>query len=263
MNIYRQELRMLTSSAVYWTLGMLFCLLLFMMIYPPVAADVRGLEAILANFPPELLKALGISSLNLARVLEFYAFIFLYILLIGAVFAMKSGLSVLSEETRSKTADFLLTKPISRVVILNAKISAVFTALLLQSLLFILCSYLIVRVYGSFSRSLFLLIAVSLIQLQLFFTALGLFLAALVRRLRAVLPLALGVVFGFFLIQMINQSVNEASLAYFTPFACFEPASLIQRGGYNPNLVIWNLLISIVFITMSYIVYRHRDFATP
>ncbi|MEQ8175061.1 MAG: ABC transporter permease subunit [Syntrophomonadaceae bacterium] len=261
MNIYRQELRMLTPSAIYWFLGMLFCLLLFMLIYPPVAADVQGLEAVLANFPLEMRKALGLSSLNLARVLEFYAFIFLYILLIGAVFAMKSGLAVLSEEARSKTADFLLSKPVSRSVIVTAKWGAVLTALLMQSILFILFSYMIVRVYGSFSRSLFLLITFSLIQMQLFFSALGLFLAALVHRMRSVLPLALGIVFGFFLVQIINQSVGEPALGYMTPFAYFDPATIVQNGAYNPTLVIINLSISAVLVIAGYKTYHKKDFA--
>lgn len=261
MNIYRQELRMLAPSAIYWSLGMLLCLLLFMLIYPPVAADVQGLESVLANFPLELRKALGLSSLNLGRLQEFYAFIFLYILLIGAVFAMKSGLAVLSEEARSKTVDFLLSKPVSRSIILIAKFLAVCTALLLQSIVFILFSFMIVRLYGSFSQSLFLLITFSLIQMQLFFSALGLFLAAKVRRIRSVLPLALGIVFGFFLIQVINQSVGEPGLVYITPFAYFDPASIIQNGGYQTTLVIINLSISAVLVTAGYMAYRKKDFA--
>lgn len=261
MNIYRQELKMLTASAVYWTLGMLVCLLLFMLVYPPVAADVRGLNAVLANFPPELLNALGLSRLNLAQVIDFYAFIFLYILLIGAVFAMKSGLAVISEEVRSKTADFLLSKPVSRCAVITTKFLAVFTALLLQSVLFIFLSYVVVRIYGSFSRSLFLYITFSLLQMQLFFSALGLFLAALVRRMPSVLPLALGIVFAFFLIQMINQSVGEPGLVYMTPFAYFDPAAILKNEGYNLNLVVTNLLISAALIIAGYISYHKKDFA--
>lgn len=260
MNIFWQEIRMLRPSIAYWTVGMLLLMLMFMLVYPPVAADVEGLEAILANFPPEMLRALGLSSLNLSRILDFYAFVFLYILLIGAVFAMKSGLAVLSEETRSKTADFLLTKPVSRSAIVIAKTLAVLAALLLQSLLFITFSYMIVRIYGSFSRSLFLLIAFSLVQIQLFFTALGLFIAALVRRIRSVLPLALGLVFSFYLIHMINQSVGEASLNYITPFAYFDPALIIESGGYNTTLVALNLLVSAALAVIAYIAYLHRDF---
>lgn len=261
MNIYRQELRMLLPSAIYWTLGMFFCLLLFMLVYPPVAADVQGLEAVLANFPPELLQALGLSGLNLARVLEFYAFVFLYILLIGAVFAMKSGLTALSEESRSKTADFLLTKPVSRSAIVMAKCLAVCTALLLQNILFILFSYMMVRIYGSFSVRLFLLIAFSLLQMQLFFSALGLFLAALAGRMRSVLPLALGIVLAFFLLQTINQSVNEPGLVYITPFAYFDPAIIVQNDGYNKTLLILNLSVSIALISAGYLAYRRKDFA--
>lgn len=261
MNIYRQELKVLALPMVYWTLGMLFFVLLFMLVYPPVAADVRGFEAILANFPPELRKALGVTTLNLARLLDFFAFIFVYILLIGAVFAMKSGLMVLSEEGRSKTADFLLSKPVSRPVIVTAKITAVFSHLLLQSALLILFSYFIIQSYGTFSLRLFLFMVFSLIQIQLIFASLGFFLAALLRRIKSVLPVALGVVFAFFLMQMINQSVNDPWLAYFTPFAYFDPASIIMSEGYHPSMLVVNLLLSTLLISLSYFVYRKKDFA--
>lgn len=261
MNVYRQELRTLTVSAACWTLGMLVCLLLFMLVYPPIAADVRGLEAVLANFPPELRKALGLSSLNLARLLEYYAFIFLYILLIGAVFAIKSGLAVLSEEARLKTVDFLLSKPVSRSAVLAAKTLAVFTMLLMQNIVLVFSSYVILSIYGSFSYRLFLFIALSLFQMQLFFAVLGLFLASVIHRLKSVLPLALGIVFVFFLIHVINQSVGEASLVYITPFAYFDPALVIQNAGYNIVLVALNLFLSIILLTAGHLAYRNRDFA--
>ena len=45
---------------------------------------------------------------------------------------MNLGIGIISKEVRDKTADFLLTKPVSRVTILVAKMMAAFTCIVLH-----------------------------------------------------------------------------------------------------------------------------------
>lgn len=246
---------------LYWTAAILIFVLLFMFIYPAISEDVAVLESILSNFPIELRKALGITALDLSNVLGFYGFIFEYVLLVGSVYAMVSGLTVLSEEVRTKTADFLMSKPVSRTTIYNAKALSVMTNLILQNLLLIILSYLIVRGFAQapLNSAAFALLSGSLIQVQLFFAAVGLLLSVLLRRIKTVLPVALGVVFAFFVLRMIQQSLGDPKLAYMTPFAYFDVAAIIRTASYDKALLLLNAVLVIVMTTVGYVVFRRQD----
>ena len=66
--------------------------------------------------------------------LGFFANIFPFITLIGAIQAAIMGISILSKEPIAKTTDFLLSKPKSRTVIYWQKVTAYATLLLLTEL---------------------------------------------------------------------------------------------------------------------------------
>ncbi|WP_054697012.1 ABC transporter permease subunit [Syntrophomonas palmitatica] len=153
----------------------------------------------------------------------------MFILLVSSVYALKSGMSALSEEIRVKTADFLLSKPVSRNAIVTAKGLSVLTLLGLQTVLYFFGALIIVQVIAAqpFNKSVFVLINLSLFLVGLFFAGLGLFLSVVIRKIKNVLPLALGIVFGFAVLQMLNQSLTDPVLAYFTPFAYFDIARII------------------------------------
>lgn len=261
MNIFVREVKNSAASMIYWTLAMIFFIFMFMLMYPSLSQETAILEKVFDSFPVELRRALGISMLNLSSLLGFYGFIFIYVLLIGSIYAMKSGISILSEELRSRTADFLLVKPVSRTTIVSAKALTVLFHLVVQNILFMLFSFLIVRSYNNASLhgTTFLLINLSLFQVQLFFAALGLFLAVIMKRIKTVLPITLGVVFGFFVIQMINQSLNDPKLAYITPFSYFDVARIIQNAGYDLSFLSINLLLVFLWTVLTYFIYLKKD----
>lgn len=261
MNIFYHESKSGALSMLYWTAGMLFFVFMFMFMYPPISKDVSVIESILSNFPLELRRALGFTTLNLSQILGFYGFIFVYVLLIGSIYAMKSGLAVLSEEIRSRTTDFLLAKPVSRASIVSAKILSVLTLVIVQNVLFMFISFIVVNAYqaSDFNATTLALINLSLFQVQLFFIATGLFLSVIIKKIKTVLPLALGIVFGFFVIQMINQSLNDPKLAYITPFAYFDVADIIRTVSYDTSFQMINWIIILLLTALTYIIYQRKD----
>lgn len=61
-------------------------------------------------------------------------------LLVGAIYALKSSLSSLSEEIRARTADFLFVKPVDRSRVITAKLAAVLVNLVVFNLTTLLTS---------------------------------------------------------------------------------------------------------------------------
>lgn len=261
MNIYIQELKMSVKSMVYWTIGMVAVLILYMSMFPSLSKEAATMQRVLSSFPPEIIKALGISAFDLSSLMGYYGYLFTYILLIASIYAMKSGISVLSEEVRAKTADFLLVKPISRIAIVNAKLMSVLTNILIQNIFYGIAAFIVLNIISeqSFDKNILMVINFSILMVQLFFIALGLLLSVLMKRIKTVLPITLGVVFGFFVLFLLYQSLTDSGLAYFTPFAYFDAAYIIKAGSYKSGFVALDITLIVIFTVLSYLIYNKKD----
>jgi len=261
MNIYWHELKMSMGSMLYWTLAMLLGLLFFMMMFTAVSQDAALINQIVRQFPPEIVRALGLSTLDLSTVLGYYGYVFTFILLLASVCILKMSISALSEEIRMKTADFLLSKPVSRNAVVTAKVISVITLLALQTAIYLLGALIIVNTITAqpYNKSVFLLINLSIFLVGLFFAGLGFLISVAVKKIKAVLPVALGTVFGFAILQMLNQSLADPVLAFFTPFAYFDIAKIVAAGAYERIYIFTDVVLSIFFTLLTYIIYRYKD----
>lgn len=261
MNIYRHELRMLRRFTWTWGGALAGVLLLFFSMFPALSADAEQFQALLAQYPEAVRQALGFAVNDIATLLGFYSFVFPYVLLAGAIQAIQAGAGILSKETREKTADFLLTKPITRPQIITAKLLAAATSLFLTQLLYLPTACLLASQLRdvAFAWTPFVLIGVSLLLVQLIFLALGMLASLLLPRLRSVLSLSLGTGFGFFFIGMLGSVVGERAVRYLTPFKYFDPAYIIRHSGYETSFVLLGVGIVVLAVGSSYLIYTQKD----
>ena len=92
------------------------------------------MNQMLAKFPPQLLAAFGMGNMDLASVLGFFGFLFVFVQLCLAIQASNYGFGLVSVEESELTADFLLSKPVSRRQVLTSKLLAAFTSLAITDL---------------------------------------------------------------------------------------------------------------------------------
>ena len=122
MNIFTYELKMYRNSIIIWSISIAGLLVLFMGIYPSMAADAALMDMILENYPEAMLKAFGMAgSLSLSSVLGYFTFTFAFVQLCLAMQSSYYGFHFLSVEERELTADFLMSKPVSRRRIIISK----------------------------------------------------------------------------------------------------------------------------------------------
>src|SRR5690554_4228562 len=134
MNVYLQELRFQKKSLLIWNLSLFLSLVLMLLIYPAVMSEGEAYLKILQSIPSELLEAFSIDFDTFLSFNGFLGYIYLYLLLALCVLAMNLGLSVLGKEISGKTADFILTKPMTRRRLLTQKNLSGLTLLLLTNL---------------------------------------------------------------------------------------------------------------------------------
>jgi len=90
-----------------------------------------------------ILNAFGASIDQLSNVLGFYATRnAVFIMLLGSIFSIMLAAKTLSREEREKTAEFLLTKPITRTEVVGSKLAAYFSYLVLLNIVMVVVGYI-------------------------------------------------------------------------------------------------------------------------
>ncbi len=262
MKMYLFELKSLRKSTIIWTFSIVALSAIFLSVYPSMVNDTAQLKTLLGGYPPAVRAALSINLDYITSFLGFYAMIFSFIVLIGAMQAMIIGTSILTKESRERTADFLLTKPVSRNSIVTSKLLAAVTMLFATDIVFYAVSILIANASGAadYNMNLFFMINVMLPFIQLLFLAIGVCVSVFFSKLKTVLPLSLGTVFGFYFIGAVIASAGgEEWTRYITPFKYYDVFYIIQHGSYEASYLIVGAILFVAAIALSYVVYNRKD----
>lgn len=261
MNMFIHELRTYRKSTITWTLSLSVLIVMFMLIFPAFTTDVAAVRKLLGGLPEGVKKAFGISLESFFTLLGFYSYVFSYVTLLGAIQAMNLGTSIISKEVRDKTADFLLTKPVSRNKIMTSKLLAALTSLVITNVIYILVASIIVSIVNNeaYNYKLFLMVSITLFFVQLIFMSLGVIISVLVPKIRSVLSISLGTVFGFFILNMLDSVIGEKTIRYIIPFLYFNSANIIKNASYEISFLIVEFVFIAVAISLSYWIYSKKD----
>ena len=261
MNMYLHELKSLRKSTIIWTCAMISLALIYFSIYPSIANDAADFKKLLGAYPPSVRAMLGISLDNITSILGFYSMIFSFITLCGAIQAMNLGVSILSKEARERTADFLLVKPVSRAAIVNSKLLASLTMLVATNVLYYAAASSIANIVktSDYSNKLFFMITLTMFFIQLMFFAIGVFVSVFFTKLKSVLPISLGVVFGFYIIGALVATGKNDAARYISPFKYFDISYIIKNANYEASYLVTGAVIVIAAIAASYIIYIKKD----
>jgi ABC-2 type transport system permease protein len=261
-NIYRHEFRTRLKSVVIWSLAMAAMILFFFSIFPGFAEQAALMKDLLAKFPPELLAAFSMDKMDLSSVLGFYSLVFLFVQLCLAIQAGNYGFGLVSIEETELTADFLLSKPVSRTQVLSSKLLAALTSLTITNLVVWVSSFAALSLFRGgreYQPRTLLLLLVSIVIFQLFFLSVGLVVSLLVKRVRSVTPYALGLGFGSYVLSAFSGVFGEVKLELITPFKHLDAAYIVRHGAYNTPLVLLNVAVTLVSLAASYWLYLRRD----
>lgn len=261
-HIYRYELRRRLRSVLYWSLGILAVNLLYMAFYVPFAEQAALINQALADFPPAFRAAFGLGETDLSTVLGFYTLIFLMVQLMFAVQAGNYGVGLLSQEESQFTADFLLTKPVSRGEVVVSKYLAGLTALLLTNAAAWVSAFASIEAFRQghpYDPGTLALMLGSAVIFQCFFYHVGLALSQMVRRVRNVLPYSLGLGFGMYVLSALSDIGEEVKLEWISPFKHFSPTYIVNHQALEMRFVWLNLGISLLALAFAVWRYLRRD----
>jgi ABC-2 type transport system permease protein len=261
MNIFIHELRAYRKSTIIWTISLIMIVVLFMSFYSSFAKDAEAFTKIMEGYPETIRNLLGVNLGNFFTILGFYSFPLTFITLCGAIQAMNLGTSIVSKEVVEKTADFLLTKPVTRTTIMTAKLMAAFSSLVVTNIFYLAAaSFIAFQVKADdFSFKLFIMLSLTMFFVQLIFLAIGIFISVTVPRIKSVLTVSLATVFSFYFLGMFSSTTGEETKRYLSPFNYFDTAYIMKNTSYEAPFLITGAVIIIILITASYYIYVKKD----
>jgi len=261
VNIFLRELRANRRSTITWTVSLSTIVVVFMGLYPAFSADVDTTRELLAQFPEALRTALNLSLDNFFTIQGFFGYLLGFAVLAGGIQAMNLGTGIIAKEVSGKTADFLLSKPVTRSTVVTAKLAAALTILVITNVAFALVSYLAARAMASepFSARTFLLLASTLFLVQLFFLALGSLFAVLLPKVKSVVSVSLPTVFAFYIVAAVGDVVANEDVRYITPFKLFESDYIIANNSLEGSSLALLAGFVVVAIAASYVIYNRKD----
>ena len=261
-NIYKHEFNMNLRSVIIWSIAVAVLLFVYISLFSSIAVDAELMNEMLSEFPEELLLAFGMENLDLASVLGYFSFLFLFVQICLAIQASYYGFSLVSIEERELTADFLLAKPVGRTHILTSKLLAALSGLLITNLVVWISSFVIINLFRDgrpYDAGVLVLLLLTVTFLQLFFLSVGLLISLLVRRIRSVTPYSMGLVFGLYVLSAFGGMIGDDKLSIITPFRHFESNYIVTNGSYDLPLVLLSVAVITLSLVGSFWLYKRRN----
>lgn len=251
-------------NLLLWIVVITFLVSFTMSVYETFVENRTKVMGMLNLVPKGALQFKGISNINdLTSVLGFYAVNnVIYMMVLGSIFAMVLGSNILLKEEYNKTAEFLLTKPLTRSDVYFTKLAVLLIHIFILNMITALAGFISMRVVqkDAFSLSAFLILSLYTLMLNILFGATGVFLSSLVKRPRPITTLGIGLVlFLYFLFTLSKITESASKIGYISPFKYVN----MEVTGPSYHLEIWNVVyfagLTILMTTISYRLYCRKD----
>jgi ABC-2 type transport system permease protein len=261
MNIFLRELKANRKALIIWSVCMFFLVASGMAKYTAYSAGGQSNDVF--NKMPSSLKALlGMGSFDMTTMAGYFVMLFLYIELAVAIHAVLLGSGIIAKEERDKTTEFLITKPVSRTIIITSKLLSAFVNIIVINIVTFVSSITMVAAYNkgddiSGEITMFML---SMFIVQLIFLSLGTVIAAFIRNPKASGSLSAGILLTSFVISKITDMTDKLNfLNVLSPFKYFEYKNIVDGNGLNFSIVVLSLILVTAFCGSTYFFYSKRD----
>ena len=266
-NLFVREMRRNAISLFIWTGILTFLIAVTMSVYPVFLENQSKIMGMLSIIPAEALEFKGISNFSdLLSVLGFYAVNnIIYMLVLGSIYSIVLSSNILLKEEYNKTAEYLLTRPVTRSEIFRTKLSVILINIIVLNLVASFAGFISIELVskGSYNLNAFLILSLYTLMLNVLFAAAGLFLSTVVKRAKPITTFCIGLViilYFVFTISKITESV--AKIGYLTPFKYVDTNVIDPAYRLDPVNLIYFIGFTLLLLILSYRLYLRKDIYT-
>ena len=259
MTIVRHELRQERASFLIWTGSIGFLLAICIFLFPEMKGEMDGVSEMFSSMG-SFTDAFGMDRLNFGTLTGYYAIECGNVLgLGGAFYAALCAAGSLSKEERLRTAEFLLTHPVSRARIVTEKLISVLIRIAAMNLIVYGIAIASTAAVGEpipWKELNLLHLAYFLMQLELAGVCFGV--SAFLRKGSAGAGLGIAAM-AYFMNLIANITESVEFLKYVTPFGYCNGADLVNDGKLNGTMVAIGCAIGLAGIAIAYWKYLKKD----
>lgn len=266
-NLFAMEMKRSSLSFLLWMLAISLFVSMTMLIYPIFLENQSKILGMMSIFPKEALQFKGISNFtDLFSVLGFYSVNnIIYMMVLGSIFAIILASNILLKEEYNKTAEYLLTRPLTRNDVFFSKLAVLLLQILLLNILVTLAGFVGIELVknGNYSLRAFLILSLYTLLLNLLFGTIGLFMSTLVKKPKPITAFSIGLVLVFYFIYTLSKITESISaIGYISPFKFVN----VEAFRTDYELSYWHLTyfigISLLLTGMAHRLYCRKDIYT-
>ena len=260
--LFLKELKRNRKNTLIWSSIVLGFTLMILSIYPSFSHMGEDMVKLMSNLPEEYAKAFGMDEATWSSIIGFYATYYgIYITLLMGIYTASTGATIIGKEERDGTAEFLLTRPISRGSVAGTKLAVLLTLFVIVYAVQTLVAIAGMSVFAdTVNWDAFVAMHIHGFFLIAFFTSAGVLLGSVLSvKLNYMGPIV-GLIFGtYFLNAIASASDAVGFLAYFSPYH-YMPLTLEQGSlSADPWACLGFAVASAVMLVFSYKRYLKRD----
>lgn len=259
MTVIRYEMNRGKRSLMIWTAAIGFLLLVCVLLFPEIGKQADMIDEVYSSMGA-MTEAFGMDRVNMSDALGFYGIECGNVLGIGgAFFAALLGILALAGEEKNKTAEFLLTHPISRTRIVAEKLTSLMLQVFILNIMTMVIGIAAFFVIGeSIAWKEFFLLHAAYLLMMLEIACICFGISAFMRQGGAGLGIGIAAML-YFMNIIANISEKAEFLKYITPFGYTETADIIVEGHIHAGMLSLGIVYSLVMIAVAFMKYSHKD----
>lgn len=259
MTLVRHELRCGWKTLAIWTAAIGFFVVICVLMYPEMKSEMEDVSEMFSSMGA-FTAAFGMDRLNFGTLIGFYSIECGNILGIGgAFFAALIAISALAKEEKERTAEFLLSHPVSRARIITEKLFAVMLQIIIMNVVVFIMAVLSIAAIGEeilWKEICLLHLVYFLVQVELAGICFGI--SAFLRRSGLGIGLGIAAVM-YFLSIAANISESAKFLNFITPFGYAQSADIIANVSLDIPKLILGMAFALIGIGLGYYKYCSKD----
>lgn len=256
---------MRVKGTIIWSASAAALIALSFAKYGTLSVDAVATRQLVAQFPATIQAVFGMSGVDIATLSGYYGIIYLYVAIMIAIHVGLTGASVVSEEERGRTAEFLYTKPISRRWALAQKLDAggVQVAVLWGIVAVTSWVTMAANAAGEDFTAVYWLFMGALAVIAMVFYFLGVLFASMTKNPKLPSRILTGIVLGSYGIYIFTNLIPAFEMiSFLSVFNLFDAADIVQNGALSGPAVVVCLLIAFAALVGAFVCYERRDLNT-
>ena len=259
----KREFKINLKSLIVWTSIVALMLIMVFCVYPYMDTEgaITKIDEMMEMFPKEVLEAFNMDAFSLSTVFGWIKTEgYIFIILLGSIYSALLGSSILSNEEKYKTIEFLASKPVKRKDIVTSKIICMVTHIFLFNLLVFLVQLIGLSLSNELEIGLLLKMSISPLLLYYIMAFLTLAISTMLKSSKRTTAVALLISFIPYMFQLVGTISDKVSILRKISFYEFISLRyLVDKGHINYIYLGIGLFIIIVSIFLTYKAYDKKE----